>query len=584
MTTGTVQSERSRIAYEYDDYGKLIRETVYTGPQSSEEVHSDLKMKWDEAGRREQLAAGPLMSGVGNAGTFDYRYHANGKMRQVSYAGNNASSFSYNTAGLLEERINPWRNRTILTYDARGLPKDISTHVLTYANPFYENLNYRRDGKLANYSVTGRPDSAPTPNEYRNYTYNRRGQLIDENISPEYNAEAMTTAYDYGYDHGDAGLGVRTSATRKTPDSIITDVEAIPAEGGLDGFGRMTNQTLSGAYGGTTTQTVTGVSEGAVGVTIEVEADGVDSATHDFTFDLNNHFANNWSFDHTFVRGVDYTITGHNKYFPAPSQYQHLVTQDGPADQHTVHILPEEVDQEFDEAGNVIRRTWRFIDKEQILSWDALGRLVKVRETNQFGNGFEWEAVYDPLGRRIKTETMDLEFGLEDALTKNTVLSTYDPLVEFMEIAVEVVGDERYWKAYGPDHNGAFGALQGIGGLEATIRESDGEVTAIIFDHYANVVANVKDGDLKINWTEQEFTGYGVVPGQQVPLLTEGVDLVDTLGWHGRRLEATGFYYMGARDYDPVSGKFLSPDPAGHGASMSLYCLCRWRPNQLHGP
>ena len=37
-------------------------------------------------------------------------------------------------------------------------------------------------------------------------------------------------------------------------------------------------------------------------------------------------------------------------------------------------------------------------------------------------------------------------------------------------------------------------------------------------------------------------------------------------------------YYMGARYYDPVEGRFISADPLGHGASMSLYDYCNGDP------
>ena len=35
------------------------------------------------------------------------------------------------------------------------------------------------------------------------------------------------------------------------------------------------------------------------------------------------------------------------------------------------------------------------------LTWDALGRLVGVSERDSAGDGFEWSAVYDGLGRRV---------------------------------------------------------------------------------------------------------------------------------------------------------------------------------------
>lgn len=36
-------------------------------------------------------------------------------------------------------------------------------------------------------------------------------------------------------------------------------------------------------------------------------------------------------------------------------------------------------------------------------------------------------------------------------------------------------------------------------------------------------------------------------------------------------MDQTGYYWQGARYYDPVAGRFLSPDPLGHDASMDLY-------------
>ena len=42
-------------------------------------------------------------------------------------------------------------------------------------------------------------------------------------------------------------------------------------------------------------------------------------------------------------------------------------------------------------------------------------------------------------------------------------------------------------------------------------------------------------------------------------------------GWRGYRTDATGFILMGDRYYDPIAGRFISPDPLGHEASMDLY-------------
>jgi RHS repeat-associated protein len=55
--------------------------------------------------------------------------------------------------------------------------------------------------------------------------------------------------------------------------------------------------------------------------------------------------------------------------------------------------------------------------------------------------------------------------------------------------------------------------------------------------------------------------------------------------WRSHRIDPTGFYWLGARYYEPTSGRFLSADPMGHAASPSLYDFCsgdplnRWDPD-----
>jgi RHS repeat-associated protein len=65
--------------------------------------------------------------------------------------------------------------------------------------------------------------------------------------------------------------------------------------------------------------------------------------------------------------------------------------------------------------------------------------------------------------------------------------------------------------------------------------------------------------------------GYGPAPDSPVWTLSEGASLEQATAWRGRRQDITGFYWMGARYYESSSGRFLSPDPYGHAASLSLY-------------
>ena len=64
---------------------------------------------------------------------------------------------------------------------------------------------------------------------------------------------------------------------------------------------------------------------------------------------------------------------------------------------------------------------------------------------------------------------------------------------------------------------------------------------------------------------------YGPLPGVQAQTLTDVTQLAAATAWRSRRIDPTGFYWLGARYYEPTSGRFLSADPMGHAASPSLY-------------
>ena len=89
------------------------------------------------------------------------------------------------------------------------------------------------------------------------------------------------------------------------------------------------------------------------------------------------------------------------------------------------------------------------------MTWDSFGRLVKVAQTSY--NDYNWSAIYDGLGRRIKTS-----YGVNSSPASYY----YDPEVEFLELGHDNNG--RTWNLYGPDRSGTYGGAQGIGGLEVT--------------------------------------------------------------------------------------------------------------------
>ena len=189
---------------------------------------------------------------------------------------------------------------------------------------------------------------------------------------------------------------------------------------------------------------------------------------------------------------------------------------------------------------------------------------------------YVWRVHYDGLGRRIQTDYIPAGANTV-TIASNRIRTWFDPQVEFMTIAVEHHG-KREWMVRGPDMDADYGSFQGLGGLEAIIDEATGKTTPIIDTVHGHVVATIDLGDPAntaddvIRYKEQQFGGYGPLPGsvRQQPLeVTE--DLATSLGWQTRCIDPTGFFAMGARHYDPLSGRFLSADPFGHGATPDLY-------------
>ena len=233
----------------------------------------------------------------------------------------------------------------------------------------------------------------------------------------------------------------------------------------------------------------------------------------------------------------------------------------------------------FDADGNVTSRTWPS-GLSQTLTWDAFGRLVQVSQLDSSGNGYNWSATYDGLGRRIQTTQQPVSSSAPSGAPTVTS-SIYDPQVEFLEIGGAFNG-AKAWKVYGPDLNGRFGDLQGTGGLEATILDSGGTTLGVINDQFGNGVASVSGSS--VSWFATRVGAYGPLPGTQAATLTDITQLAAATAWRGRRIDPTGFYDLGARYYEPTSGRFLSADPLGHGTSPSLYDFCGGDPVNYFDP
>ena len=199
----------------------------------------------------------------------------------------------------------------------------------------------------------------------------------------------------------------------------------------------------------------------------------------------------------------------------------------------------------------------------QTLTWNAMGQLVKITQRSTGTSDYDWSTVYDALGRRVQTVYQPMSSGTASGAS-SYLHYYYDPQVEFLELGINNNGS-REWKVYGPDGDGTYGNRQGIGGVEAYVYEANGIVFGQVNNYFGDTLGRLWMGGAAYENYGLTLGGYGPQPG---------TGLLGNLipQWRGHYVDWTGFTIsMGARYYEARSGRFLSPDPLGHAASMSLY-------------
>jgi RHS repeat-associated protein len=523
-TTTTVQKT-------FDGYGQLTREKILVNGVTQ----SEFSQNWNGTGRRVQLA----QIGGGTGGTIYYAYRADGLLSQVVQAEQSAY-FNYGDHGLLTSRINPWRTMTVSQRDGIGRLLQENT-VVNGVNVLAETLTWRADSTLNSYAANRNGGGAW--NESRSFQYNNRGQLTNEPVGL---VTGLSATNKYSFDANK--LGVLVDAQWSGGLSNRWQAAA------LNTLGQITQEALT-VYG--LTLRAAGLASNATAIATSLDGAPVTANFRD----------GRWSTD------ISMGVGSHA--LAASASYAVGTITNSTTNNFTV-LGANGVTELFDGAGNITNRVFNS-GKSQALYWDGLGRLAKVIQRESAGNGFNWAAIYDGFGRRIRTTETPVVSNVTNTAAMVTVDSFYDPLVEFQEIGVSLNG-LRTWKMMGVDMDARYGGMQGAGGTEATIREIDGLVTPVLNDFFGNSLATVLLPQQTVSWNPARVNSYGPVIGYETSPISAAMPLGEALVWRGKRIDPTGFYYFGARYYDSDSGRFLSPDPLGHSASMSLYDFCSGDP------
>jgi len=236
-----------------------------------------------------------------------------------------------------------------------------------------------------------------------------------------------------------------------------------------------------------------------------------------------------------------------------------------------------------DGAGNIVLRQWcrpsGAMVRMEALSWDAKGRLYEVFSYNNLQDGFSgfrWFASYDGLDRLLSATCFVMAHDVISQFGQ-TNRFVYDPQVEFLDLGVNVgpsgrdsMPGQMTWKLCGPDLNGRYGGLNGVGGLEATAT-GPGYFSPTVSDARGNVLGVCDPTHGTVTWSAARPTGYGAVPGYRPLPLGHGGSYAQSAAWRGKWADVTGYTYIGRRFYIPPAGMWLSPDPVWNERDPSYW-------------
>jgi RHS repeat-associated protein len=516
------------VSRQYDNYSELVNDSIsgaagYAAGQG-----------WDAAGRRTGL-------GVANLGGFGFGYRADGLLASA-----NGGSYTYTTGGLLLSRTFSPRVQSITQFDGDGRPLAANTTV-NGSTVLSETVTYTGDGMMATHTLA-RSDFT----DNRSYAYASLSRRLTQETVGVSASSNWTTAYTY--DSGvPGGLGVLTHIGQ----AVGTNVQW---NGGVDGFSRIGVGTNSVAQ-----RQAYGFLNGVATMTALLDGNPMPVTTTG----ANDNYE--WRAQLQLTPGAHQLVVNAlnwSGYYTASA-----------TNTFTNNAADHAVDS-YAGNGEVTNRIWLtaagLTNATESLTFDARDRLHSVTYLDSNTNGYQWSAIYDGLGRRLATTTTFVTNGVVQTNFSRTISQYFDPQVMFLEVG-ETDGGVTKAKFYGPDVNGGYGGMQGVGGLEAEV-DGPRAATPTITDLRGNALALYDVTKMSLTWFPSRVTAYGAVPGYAPLPLGDGAAVLAASAWRGKWADITGLYWLGNRYYDPVAGRWISFDPSWNEVDPNGLTFCGGQP------
>ena len=454
--------------------------------------------------------AGQVSNMTSEAGTVSFGYDAAERVTNIVDSVAGTFAYSYNTNnGLVDMVEYPNGVMCALDYDVMDRVTDISW---TGPSGTLHSLSYQYDsaGMINNrteQSLAGTRNSA--------FTYDSLDRLTGETYS-----DVSGTVFDeVEYGHDLAG-----NRTNKTHNGVTVSFE-------LGAGNRMTNWTAQVSTNAEAVMYVAGYSS---------EDIGTDPRYGEWTVNAEDAEVSGTNFWSTTIftdlsQSTQTVIAAMGDLAGNVGRYTNTWTL----------TIVTNAAYSFDDAGNVNEVAYNSNLLVRTLGWDSQYQLLAVSN----GSSEVESYTYDPFGRRLTTKTgtntithlYDGIHCIADLDSSGDLVRsfTYGPGVD-NPLAMTVFGDETNTYYYLTDH---------LGSVLALTDEDGAIVESYEYDAFGNNRAF--NADLE----EIEESAYG-----------------NRITFQGREYSwATGLYYFRARWYDPITGRFLSKDPAGISFGLNQY-------------
>ncbi|MFI0085861.1 RHS repeat-associated core domain-containing protein [Streptomyces bobili] len=444
---------------------------------------------------------------------------------QGALAGTYAFTTSYNRDGTVRDNGLPAiadlpAESVTYTYDALQRPM-----TMTGSTSYVTNTNYGKDSQVLQLELS----NGTGKKVWQSFDYEKGTDRLTRSVVDVYGATAPVKESTYSYDQVGNVLSIADSANTASPDVQCFTYDSrqrlsdawTPAATSTTAAGSGTRGTVAPLDGTGPAACGSAAGTSALGGPApywkSYETDAIGNRVTEVTHDTGLNAAKN------ITRSYEYGGAG--TLGDGPHQVTKVTEKTPTGDKQSTF--------EYDDAGNTTKRT--IGGSAQSLTWNDSGKLTEAVEAN----GTRTDYVYDASGNRVvrKDPSGTTVYYLPGMELKLSADGTKKEATRYYEYSGKTVAVRTAAKLsfIASDHHGTG---------ELAIDATTGAVSQRRYDPFG-----VERG-----------TKSGIWPGEK--------------GYVGGTIDAsTGLTHLGAREYDPTLGKFLSADPV----------IDITRPSQMNG-